>query len=271
MNSNIYRRIEHDRMNTLPRMAIPHLAIIHANDRNDSLLYIRKKMAALDRFGFKHSHYKFNSNVEDIKSCILRLNNDQSVHGIIIQSPLYNEIDHFFVQLVDLILPGKDVDGLGRHSKFVPCTALAVMEILSHHNVDVRGKHVLMIGRSKIVGEPIAKLLSSLDATVTIAHSETPSKLLTDLIQIADIVVSATGEAGLVDARLLKLDSVIIDVGINYNKDSVLCGDVLHVHGNNVNDERHYYYSPVPGGVGPVTVAKLVENLWIAYKSLLSG
>lgn len=239
--------------------ARPCLAIVHANDRTDSHLYIKRKIEALLKLKFDYLYFKHEENtLDNIRKCILELNDDSAVHGVIVQSPLHDSINFHYESLVNCIAPEKDVDGLGRNTLYTPCTALAIVEILQHYSISIHGKHALIIGRSKIVGEPIAKLMNKMDATVTVAHSETPRHLLDRLLRTADIIVSAVGQPGIVDAEMVRENAVLIDVGIAM-KDARICGDVSHSPG------KHYYYTPVPGGVGPVTVAKLVNNLCDAF------
>lgn len=241
----------------------PCLAIIHANDRHDSRVYISQKLKAIGLLGFAHRYRhldKEEATFDRIKSLILEANDDGNVHGIILQSPVYGHID--YSSLSGLICCGKDVDGANhlQHDAFLqPCTAAAVLEILKHYRVDLAGKHVLVIGRGRNVGEPVARMLCGQGSTVATAHSGTPQEALDGLVRTADILVSATGQSGLVDGRLIKSNAVAIDVGISMDASGRICGDIRHPR------FIDYWHTPVPGGVGPVTVAKLMENLWRAY------
>jgi methylenetetrahydrofolate dehydrogenase (NADP+) / methenyltetrahydrofolate cyclohydrolase len=254
---NIYKRLQLQYMDLIPT---PCLAIVLANDRSDSLLYVKRKLSALDKMNFRHVFFKLGPSVTEIKDCLTLLNEDSAVHGILLQSPLYERISPNFDALSAHVAKEKDVDGLVNNSFYTPCTALAVTEILSHYAFNVKGKHALVIGRSKVAGGPIAKILAGEDATVTVAHSNTPKDLLESLIASADIIVAAVGKAGIINAAQVKPNAILIDVGISNSADGSICGDVAHAA------NRNYYYTPVPGGVGPVTVAKLVENLLEAYK-----
>lgn len=240
----------------------PCLAIIHANDRQDSLSYIKRKIQAIERLGFLYKYYKYNiDQLKDIPDLIDSLNFDKSVHGIMIQSPIYETKSLGFDDLVYRILTCKDVDGLKDGSNFTSCTALAVLQILNHYKIPIKNQQILVVGRSKTVGEPIVRLLAKYGGIVTITHSGTDRILFNDLCKTSDIVVSAAGVPGVVDLSMVKNGATLIDVGISV-VDGRVCGDFIHHTPN-----PPYRYTPVPGGVGPVTVSMLMHNLMTAYKT----
>ena len=212
------------------------------------------------------------STESELLNVISDLNNRDDVHGILVQLPLPEHINESLV--TESILPQKDVDGfhpinlgnllLGKPA-FVPCTPAGIVELLQRSNVDISGKHVVVIGRSNIVGKPIAQLLLGHNATVTICHSKTVD--LTAHTKQADILIVAIGKAKFISAEHLKPGAVVIDVGINRMDDGKLCGDVDFA---NVTDIVSAI-TPVPGGVGPMTIAMLMKNTLEAAKKLLGN
>ena len=249
----------------------PHLAVVIVGDDPASHVYVNNKIRSCERLGIKSTHIELpaNSKQEEVAKTIISLNNDKSLHGILIQSPLPSHMDE--ESLTDLIDPRKDVDGFhpanlgrivqGRLNGMIPCTPAGVMEMLRWAKVELEGKKAVVIGRSFNVGMPQALLLSSrgADATVTIVHSKTIDAK-TECLS-ADIVIAAVGRPEMVKADWIKPGAVVIDVGINRVDDQTrergwrLAGDV----DPSVADVASLL-SPVPGGVGPMTVAMLMAN-----------
>ena len=249
----------------------PHLAVVIVGDDPASHVYVRNKIRSCERLGIKSTHIELPADTkqEDVANTIVSLNNDDSLHGILIQSPLPSHMDE--ESLTDLIDPAKDVDGFhpanlgrivqGRLDGMIPCTPSGVMEMLRWAEVDLTGKKAVVIGRSFNVGMPQALLLASrgADATVTVVHSKTVDAKAECLA--ADIVVAAVGRPEMVKADWVKPGAIVIDVGINRVDDDSrergwrLAGDVHP----DVADVASLM-SPVPGGVGPMTVAMLMAN-----------
>ncbi len=244
------------------------LAIISIGNDDASNVYIKQKQKIADFLNVKINIYKYeNTTDEEILELIDKLNNDNNTNGIIVQLPIPSYLDKYLI--LNSINPSKDVDGLTsiNYGKLlqgldtlIPCTPKAIIDILDYYNIDVNGKNVLVIGRSNLVGKPIATLLTNRDATVTIAHSKTSN--LKELCLKSDIIISAVGKANLITEYMINNNVCIIDVGINYDENNKLCGDVDF---NNVKDKCSYI-TPVPGGVGPMTVYELFNNLYEANK-----
>lgn len=255
----------------------PHLAVIIVGDDPASHVYVRNKIKSCERLGIKSTHVELPAQTEQsvLESKIIEMNNDISINGILIQSPLPSHLNE--EALTDLIDPMKDVDGFhpsnlgrivqGRKNGMVPCTPAGVMEMLSWAKVELTGKKAVVIGRSFNVGMPQALLLSAKgsDATVTVIHSRT--KNAQSICKEADIVVAAVGSPEMVKADWIKPGAVVIDVGINRVDDDSrergwrLAGDV-----DPEVVEVASMISPVPGGVGPMTVAMLMANTVAAAK-----
>ena len=249
----------------------PHLAVVIVGDDPASHVYVRNKILSCERLGIKSTHIELPSETsqQQVEDTIISLNNDSSLHGILIQSPLPSHLDE--ESLTDLIDPSKDVDGFhpqnlgrivqGRLDGMIPCTPAGVMEMLRWANVEMSGKKAVVIGRSFNVGMPQALLLASrgADATVTVVHSRTLDAKTECLA--ADIVIAAVGKPEMVKPDWIKPGAVVIDVGINRVDDDTrergwrLAGDV-HPDVSEVAS----LLSPVPGGVGPMTVAMLMAN-----------
>lgn len=241
----------------------PKLVVIHANKDTASDIYISKKRKMCEELGILEEEFDFDENVkqEDIMLLLDKLNKDKSVHGILVQLPIYNHLDS--KEILEAISPNKDVDGfhpinIGKLMQGVggvaPCTPKGVMTILNELNVDVEGKNATVIGRSIIVGRPMASLLLNEGATVTTCHSKTAN--LKEHTQNADILVVAVGKPHLVTEDMIKEGAIVIDVGIN-RVDGKLIGDV---DTENVS-KKAKYITPVPGGVGLTTVYTLMENV----------
>lgn len=253
------------------KMAVrPGLAVILVGEDPASQVYVRNKEKACTELGYYSEKYTLPSDtkMDDLLDLIDVLNKSEKIHGILVQLPLPKHLDEEKVILA--IDPCKDVDAfhpvnvgkimIGNHS-FLPCTPAGVMELLKYSGIDVNGKDCVVIGRSNIVGKPQAMLLLHENATVTICHSRT--KDLKEVCSRADILVSAVGRAGFVTADMVKEGAVVIDVGINRNEEGKLCGDVLF----DEVEPKASYITPVPGGVGPMTITMLMKNTLTAAKN----
>lgn len=244
------------------------LTVIQVGDNASSNIYIKQKRKMAEFLGFNFNHIKLEDDVtlEGILRIIDELNNDEEVDGILVQMPVSEHLDSKVIQ--NAISPLKDVDGLtdinmGKlvHKKecLVPCTALGIMELLNYYNIPVISKNVVVVGRSDLVGRPVAELLINSSATVTLCHSKT--KDLASITRGADILIVAVGKSRLITKDMVKDGAVVIDVGINKLEDGSLCGDVDF---ENVKDKCSYI-TPVPGGVGQMTVLELGFNTYKAY------
>ena len=243
------------------------LAVIQVGDDEASKVYIKQKEKLALELGYKFIHKKYDSNVDEdtLLHDIDILNNDKSIHGILVQMPLPKHLDENKIQ--NRISSLKDVDGLTylnsgklvNNSKgLVPCTPKGIIDLLDYYNIPIEGANAVVVGRSILVGKPIANLLLNRNATVTICHSKT--KDLDKITKKADILVVAIGKKWFINKSMIKKDSVIIDVGINRD-DGKLYGDV------NFDDVKDIckYITPVPGGVGPMTVTELMFNVYEAF------
>lgn len=248
------------------------LAVIYVGDDLASKIYINNKRKACDYVGIKMKEFKFDCNASenDILRLINELNMDKSVTGIMVQMPLPHQINA--KKIVGAINPQKDVDGFSevnlgkiitKNYDFLPCTPAGIMEILNSENIEIKGKRCVVVGRSNIVGKPLSLMLLNNDATVTICHSKTEN--LKEACKNADILISAVGKKNLITADMVKKDAVVIDVGINRNEFGKICGDVDFENVKKVAS----YITPVPGGVGPVTVAMLMKNVVLSARNLL--
>lgn len=245
----------------------PTLAVISVGNDEASKVYINNKKKACKYVGFNFYHYALDEVTEkEIIDKIIKLNNDDNIDGILVQLPLPSYLNE--KNIINSINPLKDVDGItetsvGKQSSkdclFVPCTAKGIMKLLEYYNIDITSKHVVIVGRSDIVGKPTLCECLKKDAIVTICHSKT--KDLSLYTKNADILIVATGKKYLIDKTMIKDNVVIIDVGIT-RENGILYGDV------NIDvDNICYMKTPVPGGVGPMTVAMLLENTLIAFKN----
>jgi methylenetetrahydrofolate dehydrogenase (NADP+)/methenyltetrahydrofolate cyclohydrolase len=241
----------------------PGLAVILAGDDAASRVYVRNKTLAAAEIGVRSVLHEFKQDVAEsvVLEKVDSLNRDPAVHGILVQLPLPKHLDA--ARVLETVAPGKDVDGfheanlgalLAGRPGVVPCTPLGVMRLIEHAGVPLAGRRAVVIGRSNIVGKPVALLLLQKDATVTLCHSKTPE--LEALTREADILVAAVGRAKLVRAQMVKPGACVIDVGVNRLPDGRLAGDVDFESVRQVAG----WITPVPGGVGPMTIAMLLEN-----------
>lgn len=242
---------------------IPGLAVILVGEDPASQVYVGRKAKACAEVGFVSREYKLQAATDEEKllKIIHKLNKDQSIHGILVQLPLPKHIST--ENVIAAIDPRKDVDGFHPYNVgglvtgmplFVPCTPRGIMELLARSGIDLTGKEAVVVGRSNIVGKPMALLLLAQHATVTICHSRT--KDLPSVTRRADILIAAIGKARMIKADMVKDGAIIIDVGVNRLANGKLAGDVDF-------DEvaaKASYITPVPGGVGPMTIAMLMKN-----------
>jgi len=246
----------------------PKLVVIQVGNDEASNVYIKQKNNMCNYIGYDFEHIKLDSEVttDKVLGVVERLNNDNSVNGILVQLPLPNVLDTN--RIVNAVSPLKDVDGLtdmnnGKlfHGKdaLYSCTPYGVMELLDRYDISVSGKNVVIVGRSDLVGKPMAMMMLNKDATVTVCHSKTRN--LSEYTKKADILVVAVGRPNFVTSDMVSDETVVIDVGIS-RTDTGLCGDVDF---NSVKDKTKYI-TPVPGGVGPMTVAILAKNVLKAYR-----
>lgn len=250
---------------------VPGLAVVLVGNDPASEIYVRNKEKACAEVGFTSKKIVLEDTVseEELLSVIDNLNNDNSIHGILVQLPLPAHINKD--RVIDSIATEKDVDifktdSMGKLFEGVhciaPCTPSGIMALLDEYNIDLEGKHCVIVGRSNIVGKPIAMMLMQRNATVTICHSKT--KNLKDFCKMADVIICAVGKTNLITDDMVKEGVVIVDVGINRNEQGKVCGDV-----NIENKDLVSYMTPVPGGVGPMTITMLLKNTLELFKNTL--
>ncbi len=247
----------------------PGLAVIIVGEDPASQVYVRNKEKACEEVGFYSEKFALPADTtqEELNALIMELNERKDINGILCQLPLPKHLDD--KEVINLIDPIKDVDAfhpvnvgaimIGDYN-FLPCTPAGVMELIHSTGVDVAGKKAVVIGRSNIVGKPMAMLLLHENATVEIAHSKTVD--LSSVASSADILVAAVGRARFVTPDMVKDGAVVIDVGMNRDENGKLCGDVDY----EAVKEKCSYITPVPGGVGPMTIAMLMQNTLTAAK-----
>jgi methylenetetrahydrofolate dehydrogenase (NADP+)/methenyltetrahydrofolate cyclohydrolase len=252
----------------------PGLAVIIVGNNPASRVYVNSKRKDCEECGFLSEEYALpeETTQEELITLIQELNGRADIDGILCQLPLPKGIDEEAVLMA--ISPEKDVDGfhpmnmgsllVGKEG-FLPCTPYGVMEILKEYNVDIKGKQCVVIGRSNIVGKPMALLLLQQHGTVTICHSRTQN--LAEICRTADILVAAVGKVNVVTADMIKPGAVVIDVAMNRNEAGKLCGDVDYAAAKEVASA----ITPVPGGVGPMTRAMLMKNTLIAAQQHQKG
>ena len=242
----------------------PGLAVILVGDNQASQVYVRNKVKACEDVGFHSVLEKYDASMTEAEllARVEALNNDPSIHGILVQLPLPKHIDDH--KVIETISPAKDVDGFHVASAgalmvgevgFKACTPYGCMKMLESIGMkDLRGKHAVVIGRSNIVGKPMAMMLLAANATVTVTHSGTAD--LAAMTRQADVIVAAVGKVNVLTADMVKPGAVVIDVGMNRNAEGKLCGDVDYAGVKEVAG----YITPVPGGVGPMTITMLLVN-----------
>jgi methylenetetrahydrofolate dehydrogenase (NADP+)/methenyltetrahydrofolate cyclohydrolase len=251
----------------------PGLAVILVGDDAGSQVYVRNKEKACAELGWYSEVHRLPAETSEaeVLALVAKLNAQENIDGILCQSPVPRHIDEG--KIVNTISPDKDVDCfhplnvgrlmIGGEQHFLPCTPAGIIQILKRTGIAISGKHAVVIGRSNIVGKPMAMLLLQENATVTICHSHTQD--LESITREADILVVAVGKAQLIDARYVKPGAVVIDVGMNRQPNGKLCGDVDY----DSVFEVASYITPVPGGVGVVTITMLLQNtLWAARRRL---
>lgn len=248
---------------------VPKLAVILVGNDTGSLSYVKGKEKAALEVGIEINTYHYMDDVteKELEDKIISLNNDSSVDGILVQLPLPKHIKQD--KIIDLVAPSKDVDGFHpynvaslylKHEGILPCTPKGVIAILDSKNIPIEGKRAVVVGRSNIVGMPLAKMLLDRNATVTICHSKT--KNLAEITKEADILIAALGKPKFIKDYMIKEGATVIDVGVNRDLETnKLCGDVDF---DNVSPHTSYI-TKVPGGVGPMTICCLLENTYIAY------
>ncbi len=250
----------------------PGLSVIIVGENPASKVYVRNKKLACEQVGFNSEVIEMpeDTSEDELLAVIDRLNGDKNVHGILVQLPLPKHINEESVLLK--INPAKDVDAfhpfnVGKimtgNFDLAPCTPAGVMELLRRSGIEIKGKECVIVGRSNIVGKPQAMLMLQADATVTICHSRT--KDLAAACRRADILVAAIGKPNFFTCDMVKEGAVVIDVGINRGEDGKLCGDVNFAQ----VEPKASYITPVPGGVGPMTITMLLKNTLNAAKASL--
>ena len=270
VTEKVKERVEHLKS----KGVVPGLAVVLVGSNPASQTYVSNKAKTCERLGMHSVLIELDENIteKELLKNVEALNQDEKIHGILVQLPLPSQIDED--RVISAISPQKDVDGfhpesvgkmmIGQQS-FLPCTPFGIMKLLEYSEVDISGKHAVIIGRSNIVGKPMGQLLLQKDATVTYCHSKT--KDLRSFTKQADILVVATGRTKMIDASYIKEGAVVIDVGINRDENNKLCGDVDFASAQEVASK----ITPVPGGVGPMTIAMLMENTCLAAENTLNN
>lgn len=244
----------------------PLLVVIRVGDDPASETYVKSKNKSCNEVGikFKEIHLKKEEKEENIINMIKLLNNDSSVSGILVQLPLPSNLDTD--KIINTILPSKDVDGLTNTNKcsllnnnpiIIPCTPKGIIYLLKEYQIPIKGKNIVIVGRSKLVGRPLIDLLLNENATITICHSHTEN--IKEHTINADILISAVGKKNIIKSDMIKANAVVIDVGIN-KENGKIYGDVEESVYDKVS-----YITPVPGGIGPMTVAMLLQNTIQCY------
>lgn len=247
----------------------PGIAIIQIGDEDSSNIYVKNKKKTAEELGINFNVFKFmeDDSENNILNKIEELNNDNTIDGIIVQMPIPTCFNSSIIK--NKIIPKKDIDSLTdintgclMHNKnsFIPCTPKGIMTMLNYYNIEIKGKHIVIIGRSELVGKPLLSLMLNNDATVSICHSYTSN--LKNITILADILIVAVGKSKLVTNEMIKDGAIVIDVGVNRENGKIV-GDVDF---NSVKDKCSYI-TPVPGGIGQMTVLSLYENLLKAYRN----
>ncbi len=248
---------------------IPKLAVIMIGDDPASKVYVKNKSRACQKVGIEFEEYLFDANIEEkeLFSIIEKLNKDKSVTGILLQAPIPKHLN--INKAIELISPSKDVDGfnpvnIGKltigEDTFISCTPYGIMKMFEEYKIQTEGKHVVILGRSNIVGKPLIQCMLNLNSTVTVCHSRTNN--IEEITRTADILISAIGKPKFVKENMIKDGAVIIDVGINRVNNGSIVGDTDY---ENIY-KKASYITPVPGGVGPMTIAMLLTNVVKAAK-----
>lgn len=246
----------------------PNLAVILCGNNEASKIYVNIKSRYCKEVGIDFQEYYLSEDVseKELLELIEKLNNDKNINGILVQYPVPKQID--LQKVANKILPEKDVDGFNPYNigllnignpNFIPCTPYGIMKLFEEYNIDLVGKKAVIIGRSNVVGKPMAECLLNAGATITVCHSKTED-LKAELLN-ADIIISSAGKRNLVTADMVKDGAIVIDVGTNRDENGKICGDVDY---ENVKNKASYI-TPNPGGVGPMTVAMLLNNVVKAY------
>ena len=269
VSANVKRQVKLENQKLMDMGITTGLAVVIVGDDPASRVYVNNKKKACELVGFKSFEYALpqETTQSQLLELVQALNQDDNINGILVQLPLPKHIDE--TAIIDAISPDKDVDAfhpinvgkimVGDYA-FLPCTPAGVMELIKSTGVDLTGKDCVVIGRSNIVGKPMAMLLLHSNGTVTICHSKT--KDLKSICLNADVIVASVGRPNFVTADMVKQGAIVIDVGINRMADGRLCGDVDFAEVS----KKAGYITPVPGGVGPMTIAKLMKNTLTASK-----
>ncbi len=250
---------------------VPRLAVVLVGDDSASKIYVRNKNKACEVTGIEYEEHilKKETTMEELSELIEKLNNDTTISGILVQSPLPEHLNAN--RIFEMISPKKDVDGfnpvnVGKLSLnedcFISCTPYGIIKMLERYKIPIKGSNAVIIGRSNIVGKPLAKCLLNKDATVTVCHSKTRN--LKEITKKADILISAIGQTKFVTSDMIKEGATVIDVGINRNSEGKVTGDVDFEE----VAKKASYITPVPGGVGPMTIAMLMKNVVKAAKKM---
>lgn len=246
------------------RGILPKLAVIMVGEDSASKIYVKNKSKACEEIGIDYEEYllKEDITIDELKNLIHSLNEKKEIHGILLQSPIPKHLD--INEAFREIAPNKDVDGfnpinvgklcLGQDT-FVSCTPFGIVKILEEYQIPIEGKHVVILGRSNIVGKPLIQCMLNKNATVTVCHSKT--KNIEEYTKQADILIVAIGKQRFVTKNMVKKGATVIDVGINRTNEGKLCGDVDFEEVEKVAS----YITPVPGGIGPMTIAMLMNNV----------
>lgn len=254
---------------------VPHLSVVLIGDDPASHTYVRMKAKACRSVGIESQTYALPSDTtqQEAEDLIAQLNADEQVHGILVQHPVPKHLDE--IRLLNCLSPDKDVDGISPASlgalvagvaRFISCTPLGIVELLDRYNIPIEGQRAVVVGRSIILGKPLALLLLQRNATVTVCHTLTRD--LPSVTREADILVAACGRAELITGDMIRPGAVVVDAG--YNRVEGRSGDVGDVHFESAAQAASYI-TPVPGGVGPMTIAMLLSNTVRAAEMRLKG
>lgn len=241
----------------------PGLAVVLVGENPASQIYVRNKKKACEYVGIKSFSFELPTNTSEAEllDLVNDLNLNEEINGILVQLPLPEHINES--KIIDAILPEKDVDGFHpinvgnlvlKKTGFISCTPYGIVELIKRSNIEITGKHCVVVGRSNIVGKPVAQLMLNENATVSICHSKT--KNLSEITKQADILIVAIGRGKFIKQNMIKKGAVVIDVGMNRDENGKLCGDTDFENIKNICS----YITPVPGGVGPMTIAMLLKN-----------